>query len=63
MSSGPILESKDMNAIFKKNGKAFENLGKIWEYLEKGQVIACDYFTQLTAGIGIGLVLKFTIYV
>ena len=43
--------------------KIWAKMSKIWEYLEKEQVIACDYFTQLTAGIGIGLVLKFTIYV
>ena len=35
-----------------KKGKIFENLDKNaqnWRYLEKGQVIACDYHMQWTA--------------
>ena len=49
--SGPILESKVTRAIFRAKGKKKKrqkifNKGKIFEYLEKGQVIECIYCTQ-----------------
>ena len=53
--SRPLLESKSMHVIQKKGQKMlkkikiFENLGKIVQnlkYLDKRQVIACDYCLQ-----------------
>ena len=44
-SSGPILESEGMRAIFQKKGKFVKLWAKMYKnrkYFEKGQVIACD---------------------
>ena len=54
--SEPILESKDMHATFQRMGKKGKKkkakYSKLWKYLEKGQVIACDYCTHWTVRIG-----------
>ena len=66
ISSGPILESKGMRAIFQKKGKKKNLEGqkrakylKIWakiykisKYIEKRRVIVCDNRTQWTARKG-----------
>ena len=39
LSTGSILESKDMRAIFQKKGKIFENLGKNVQNLQLSHAI------------------------
>ena len=58
-----ILESKGMHMVFQKKkakiclkrAKCLKNWAKMykdWKYLEKGQVITCDYQAQYTARKG-----------
>ena len=61
--AGPILDSQGHACDFSEKGqkkikrakylKIWAKIYKIWKYIEKGQVIACDYRTQQPARKGL----------